>query len=251
MRGVRITAVSMIVSFRDPRTHKFQRSYPLPPPTTIKGLLGAALGLTPDKANDLPVLVSVSIKETTCNFRVNQSGFTTDLWKYDKWKVNQFDTKGVVKRDIFYRKDFEIYIVTKDESILSTERIRDAFYNPSWALSLGRDDEIIKIAQIRMVQLNETKVAKFENTLLPFDVKERGGKPCPEDIQKFLKGEIVSLEPPLIVSLPSRFAYNLEKGIREGVDIHAYSFIGKNGIVLSESVEGVVDEEQNRNIMLC
>lgn len=43
---------SVTASFRNPEFQNFHKSFRLPPPTTLIGLAGAALGLSPKSAQD-------------------------------------------------------------------------------------------------------------------------------------------------------------------------------------------------------
>ena len=77
-------AYSETASFRIPETHTFQKTLPLPPLTTIIGLLGAALGLSFAESmefyhgNQIRVGV-IGTSQSTVN----------DLWKYRKIKSKE------------------------------------------------------------------------------------------------------------------------------------------------------------------
>ena len=96
-------------SFRDPLAHTYQRTFPLPPPTTLTGLLGAALGVAPEEADRLDVGVSVYRVRTATDMECQRSGRALDLWKYRKYKNGAFDTSAVLTRELLYRHDYDLY----------------------------------------------------------------------------------------------------------------------------------------------
>jgi CRISPR-associated Cas5-like protein len=249
MRVVRVRVATVFTSFRDPTTHKFQRTFPLPPATTVKGFLGAAFGIPPESAIELDIEIAVCEDKRERANLADSRGKTIDLWKYDKYKSGRFDTKATVKRDILYRRNFILYFVP-GHNAPSVDEIGDAIRNPGWALSLGRDDELVKIVNIASTDLAECEVNRFVDTLLPFDFKTYGGKPAPDVISSFLSGTRRILEPPLVASLPRGFVYN-SNGVREITDLQPFTFVGSMPIILAESVRGVCDDEFGRSLVLC
>lgn len=248
MQVIRVLLGSLFTSFRDPTTHKFQRTLPLPPVTTVKGFLGAAMGKAPEEAINLPVEIGICTHKRPAICSADCTGNVTDLWKYDKYKSGKFDTKATVKRDILYRKDFALYFSSKDSILI--DKIFSALADPKWALSLGRDDELVKILDVRKLELEACKVNEFSETVLPFDYKDLCGKPSEEVVKSFTSGKISCLEPPLVVSLPSDFAYD-NKGVREVSNLKAFTFVGSMPIVFCNSVDGVVDNEYGKQIVFC
>jgi len=247
MRAVRVIVGSIFTSFRDPSTHKFQRTFPLPPLTTVKGFLGAALGLPPEVAIGLDVRAAVTAHHRQARSTADAPGKATDLWKYDKYKSGQFDTKATVRRDLLYRRDFCLYLLPGTDGP-TLEGLAEAVRNPKWALSLGRDDELVRVISVDIPELQEREVNQFVDMLLPFDFREHSGRPSPGALNSFLSGGTRMLEPPLVISLPTGFAYD-KKGVREITGLQPFTFVGAMPIVLPKPVGGAWDEHYERSLV--
>ncbi|MDZ7899252.1 MAG: CRISPR-associated protein Cas5 [Arcicella sp.] len=92
MHYISFQMVSVTASYRNPDFQNFHKSYLLPPPTTIIGMVGAGIGLSPVASQqffiDNEVYVSINGKST---------GKANDLWKY-----NDFKNGSVIIRKIFF-----------------------------------------------------------------------------------------------------------------------------------------------------
>jgi CRISPR-associated protein Cas5t len=149
-------------SFRIPEQHTFQPTLPLPPITTLIGLMGAALGLAFDEAIAFK-------KKHAIAFGVigSHTGEMRDLWKYIKIKENE-TLRDVLIRE--YVTDFTatIAIGALLEAVMDT--IESAFHSPTYALTLGTSDDLVKLRRISGVVLAEECLhADFENTVLSGD----------------------------------------------------------------------------------
>ena len=82
-----IKVTAPLASFRRPLDHNYQRTLPLPPPTTLLGLAGAALGLSeeelwlkPSPLRDLSVAA----------LALQKPGIARDMWTVMKIKNNSW-----------------------------------------------------------------------------------------------------------------------------------------------------------------
>lgn len=85
-----------VVSFRRPMDHNYQRTLPMPPPTTLLGIAGAALGLSDRElwAQDSPMRdlrVSVWIEGETGR-------------AYDMWTVLKIKGGRIAERSPYFRE---------------------------------------------------------------------------------------------------------------------------------------------------
>lgn len=169
MEGVSLTA-----SFRSPETHTFHKTLPLPPKTTVIGMMGAALGLSLEEIHkmveDQGFLVGV--------YGFNK-GLMRDLWNYRKLtgkekNYTEDDIKNrrqysVLIREYLYENRFTFYFGCNDPGKL--EHLRSAFLSPVYPLTVGNSDDLFKICDIGdIVEEKECKLKKFEYTVLPGDL---------------------------------------------------------------------------------
>ncbi len=89
MKGIIILFHAMTASFRDPNTHLYQETMPMPPPTTIVGICGAALGLEFKDAMEY-----FKTNEIAVGCRAKSQGFGKDLWNYSKIKKTRGGRQG-------------------------------------------------------------------------------------------------------------------------------------------------------------
>jgi CRISPR-associated protein Cas5t len=52
MNFLKVKCIGGFNSYRQPDFHTYHKSLPLPPKTTIAGMLGGALGLSPEEVNE-------------------------------------------------------------------------------------------------------------------------------------------------------------------------------------------------------
>lgn len=157
---IKIKAFSSVASFRVPEGHTFQQTLPLPPITTLVGMMGAALGLTYQDA------LNYRDKQVV-HFGISGShrGEMRDLWKYNKVK------SGEVLKDVLIREyltDCKLTIIIGSQSEEVVSEIREGFKNPTYALSAGNSDNLMKLREISDIAVaKEELCSDFENTVLP------------------------------------------------------------------------------------
>lgn len=157
-----VKGFSVTASFRIPENHTFQQTLPLPPVTTLTGLMGAAMGLSFEKA--------ISFREQkNILFGVigSNKGEMKDLWKYNKIKSGE-SLKDVLIREYLIDFSLTIAIASEDSTVLS--EVRDCFCSPKYALTLGNSDDLFKIKHISsIVEATKDECSIFENTVLAGD----------------------------------------------------------------------------------
>lgn len=242
MKFLRIKCQGLLNSFRQPDFHTYHKTLPLPPKTTVAGMLGSALGIPPETVNT-EWLIQPRFKMGV----VGQSGGkANDLWQIRKYESKQIGKfyKGeeltpyktaVIVRELLYDSVFTLYLYFEKEE--DYDLIYDRLLHPSWALSLGREDELIKIDSLAIVDLPETHALSYQNTVLPVDLSAMDYS---LDLHS-LSGNLIS-EAPRPVTLPMAFQWNFTKDTREAVDLQSFSYVFNVPVRLSEGV-GFWDEE--------
>src|SRR5690606_9662329 len=178
MQFIRIKASGCLNSFRQPDFHTYHKTLPLPPKTTVAGMIGSALGIGPKVVNDQ----WLKTERFQMGIVGKAKGKANDLWQIRKYETKQIaaynkgdkDTPyktAVIIRELLYNSEFIIYLSFKDET--DFDLVFQKLQNPAWALSLGREDELINIKEITKVDLEEQSDVTFQNTVLPYDVTEK------------------------------------------------------------------------------
>lgn len=209
-----LKAFAITASFRIPENHTFQQTLPLPPMTTLTGLMGAALGLNFEEAMKFR-------EENKILFGVigSHKGEMRDLWKYNKIKSGE-SLKDVLIRE--YLTEFSLTIAVGSENQTTLTKARDSFCNPVYALTVGNSDDLLKICKVgNIVETIDEPYSDFENTMLPGD-QTQDYKP-PDD---FLKNTPVTytVRAPQVFLLPTAFRFNGEE--RRVIERKQFTFVG-------------------------
>lgn len=204
-----VEATAQTASFRVPETHTFHQTLPLPPPTTLIGLAGAALGLSlPDAYR---FVAEHGVRVGVCG---SHRGRIKDLWNYRKLTNKAYSAEdvqsrmhySVLIREYLFESEFVFYFGTDDRNGL--ERLRDAFRRPVYALTAGNSDDLLKVRRITsIVEIEPEPLARFENTMLPGDLS-RAARPV-VDFKWLPITE--TFRTPQVFQLPTGFSFTGEQ----------------------------------------
>ena len=251
MKFIRIKCSGCLNSFRQPDFHTYHKTLPLPPKTTVAGMIGSALGISPESVNE----------EWLQNNRFQMgivgknNGKANDLWQIRKYESKQIKAyqngiestpykTAVIVRELLYASEFTLYLHFENEE--DFELVSAKIQNPEWALSLGREDELVLVQEIKQIDLDETTDISFCNTVLPIDFTT-----TPYDIvleSDSTSGNLLD-EAPKSVKLPVTFTYNNDTGAREASEFQTFSFIYNLPVKPKES-KGFYDEELNGSFQI-
>lgn len=196
-----------VVSFRRPLDHNYQRTLPLPPPTTLLGIAGAALGLP----------------EWQLWSRLSPlSGLKVSVWleaepgqARDMWTLLKIDG-GTMKRSPYFRELLfgARYTLVYGGEAKILQDLEGAFHDPTFALSLGREDELVCVQEVRYQQATPGN-PQLWGTIVRGDLRNLGARPVLRPGTR--------LSPPIVERLPTRF--EISKGVRHPQDHHFFTFL--------------------------
>jgi hypothetical protein len=213
-------------------------------------MIGAALGYSPQGVNDklLPNLKIAILIDAI-------QGEAKDLWKikkvtnYSKGDENMEDCVvvgnksyygAVLLRELLYQPEYTVYISSGDSDLLN--QIFESIEDPEWALSLGREDELVKLkAKPEWIELEEEQMQWFMDTVLPFDVNKERYDLDPKSIEA--RDRARRIVPPMIYKLPMAFDYD-EDGERSGIQLQPFTAVLGMKIRPRENSSGWVDGER-------
>ena len=206
---LRVTVRAPVVSFRRPLDHNYQRSLSMPPPTTLLGIAGAALGLS-DRELWSPSSLLRDIKVAV--WVDDEPGRARDMWTVLKIKSGKIAERSPYFRELLFSVR---YTLIYGGSELLLRQLEQAFYDPAYPLSLGREDEL---ALIEKVALDDAVAGepRFRGTVLPIDIRRQPARPVLRPGIRF--------EPPVVETLPLRFSVDA-KGIRHPEQPVTFSFL--------------------------
>jgi len=143
-----VTGVALTASFRLPETHTFHQTLPLPPKTTIVGMIGAVKGLGLEAAHSY-----VDENNILVGMTGSHKGMMKDLWNYRKItgkekNYTEEDIKNrkhysVLIREYLFDCDFTFFFGVDNQNVAVD--LRECFLSPFYALTIGNSDDLFKV----------------------------------------------------------------------------------------------------------
>jgi len=161
----------------------------MPPPTTLLGIAGAALGLLDWElwAQDSPLRqAKVSV------WMDAEPGRTRDMWTLLKIKGGTMERSPYMRELLFFARYTLLY--GGNETLL--QQLERAFQDPTYPLSLGREDELLLVEEIALETVSNGE-PRFRGTVLPGDIRQMRIRPMLQPGIRF--------EPPVVETLPLSF----------------------------------------------
>lgn len=224
------------VSFRRPLDLNYHRTLPLPPPTTMIGLAGAALGLADFQIWNGEQWQSLRDMRVAALLD-KRPGKSKDMMTILKIKGGRIDQRSPYFRELLFNVEYTLIYAGDDELI---ENLKSAFEDPVYPLSLGRKDELIEIITIEEIRLSKGEPI-FSGTAIPGDIREM-------DIElPAFKNNIapLKLEPAVVENVPLKF--KVEKGCRIPVKKTTITFLPYSLKVKVGNFKGEVFKLNDRN----
>lgn len=154
---IRIWLKGYVASFRYPIfISGLQPTLPVPPLSTIYGILSASAGR------------QITPKDTPVGYVFSHQGKTIDLETTYELGENLRAKTNITRREILFNPDLFIYV--------SQEDIAGSFYEPAFPLLLGRSSDLCQVMEIKKVALNyfepasdeESSSVSLGGTVLPY-----------------------------------------------------------------------------------
>lgn len=184
MYGFSVSLAAQTASFREPSAHLYQKTYPLPPISTIAGIAGAACGLEFSQAWRY-------LKENNLYLGVTGSfcGTGIDLWRYNKIAVPKSKEErdsakklnlakilrnDILNREFLYDTKFTLYYAAQNSDFVC--RLAEAFKDPGYAISLGNSDDIAMVRSVSDIyEVGTSAATSLKNTVIEGDLSKEVG----------------------------------------------------------------------------
>ena len=166
MRVLKIQAEGLVASFRYPHfVQGMQLTYEMPPPATIYGQIGSAVG------DYLPPM------STQFAYHFTSAAKFVDyehLHFFGKTpKMNPFE------RELLFQPRLTLY--------LTNVALKESFLRPHYAAALGRAQDLITYVDVREIELLEAEQAFYANTLLRIEqALQIGGRTYSVTMPRFI-----------------------------------------------------------------
>lgn len=156
-RAIRLDCFQNLVNYRKPSSFIIKETYPLPPYSTVSGMIHAACGFK--EYHKMKLSIQGDNKGTISDLYTRYSFSAGARYEEGRHQIcvkdggNYGIFKGIANVELLCECRLIIHIVPEDEA--DFEIIYQALKNPPTYLSLGRYEDIIDIRDVRIVSLKE------------------------------------------------------------------------------------------------
>ena len=161
MKAIKLKLYQNMVNYKVPTSFQLKESYPLPPYSTVIGMVHSLCDFKEYK----PMKISIS---------GNYFSKVNDLYtRYEFKNGNPFETgrhqlnvngyginRGVATTELLVDVNLTIHIIPKDQSEEFLNTIFEAFKYPREYPSLGRREDIVLIKDVKIVDVEKKKLEK-------------------------------------------------------------------------------------------
>lgn len=173
-KAIRVECFQNLVNYRKPSSFIIKESYPLPPYSTVLGMIHTACGYPRGEFHPMKVSIqgrnagSVSELYTRYSFSFDtkyESGRHQICIQEDGKNYGAF--KGVAHIELICCNEMILHIVPSEEDF---ETVYRSLQNPRVYLALGRHEDILDIRKVEIVKLQEEEKAITNNDIyIPLD----------------------------------------------------------------------------------
>ncbi len=154
MKAIRIKAKQNLVNYKRPRSYVSGETYPLPPYSTVIGMIHTACGFT--SYHPMRVSIQGNPKSVVSDLQIKYAGGTASFEKGRHQLYVNFEgqkigyTKGVSNVELISEIDLVLHVVPDNEEEISS--IAESLLHPKKFLALGRWEDILNITEVSIVE---------------------------------------------------------------------------------------------------
>lgn len=237
IKAVRLKIYQNLVNYKKPTSFQLKESYPLPPPSTVIGMIHFACGFKEYKDMDVSIQGRYNSRVYDLYTRYEFAGTSFEEGRHQlklesEGGKNYGVTKGISTTELLVDASLIIHVCPKNQELI--EEIFKAFKAPKEFISLGRREDLIQIEEVKIVDILEKDSDDVEA------LSEKNNYYIPKDI-------ISDVETKATIYTLNK-VYNKEK-IRKGVEIRNWQKVevayccGKKSSIYGSSIN--VDNDEN------
>jgi CRISPR-associated protein Cas5t len=169
MKSIRLKLKQNLVNYKLPTSFQLKETYPLPPYSTVIGMVHNTCNYTEYKPMKISVQGKYHSKVNDLATRYEfKNGMTFDATRH-QIKVGEYGiSRGVSNVELLSDVELVIHIVPEDENLV--EEIFNAFKTPYEYISLGRREDLVVVDEVKIVEISEERI-KDENLRIDRDYR--------------------------------------------------------------------------------
>lgn len=157
MKAIRVKLYQNMVNYRKPTSFQLKETYPLPPPSTVIGMVHYLCGFTEYNEMDISIQGKYHSKVNDLYTRYEFK----NAMKYEKGR-HQLRTggygisRGVATIELLTDVSLILHILPEDQSLIT--EVKNAFLYPREYPALGRREDLALIQEVKVVDIYEKKL---------------------------------------------------------------------------------------------
>ncbi len=161
MKAIRVKLWQDMVNYKKPTSFQLKETYPLPPYSTIIGMIHNLCGYDEYKEMKISVQGKYFSKVNDLYTRYEfKNGMKYDSTRH-QLQAGEFGiSRGISTIELLVDVELLIHIIPEDQSLLA--EIKEAFENPVEYPSLGRREDLAVILEVKEVEIFEEELKKSQ-----------------------------------------------------------------------------------------
>ena len=183
MKAIRVECFQNLVNYRKPSSFIIKETFPLPPYSTVLGMIHAACGFTTFHPMELSIqgknkgTISELYTRYSFSAGVKFEEGRHQICVHDKEDYGVF--KGIANVELICENNMILHILPSEEDF---DTVYQSLLNPPQYLSLGRYEDLLDIKKVEIVHLSwEEEVSVHNNIYIPVDYETEDGERIFED----------------------------------------------------------------------
>lgn len=158
-KAVRLKLHQNMVNYKKPTSFQLKESYPLPPYSTVIGMVHFLCDYKEYKEMDISIQGRYHSKVNDLYTRYEfKNGMRYDETRH-QLKVGDYGvSRGISTVELLVDVELLIHIIPEDQGLL--EEIGNAFLHPREYPSLGRREDLVTIGEVKVVDIFEEKLKR-------------------------------------------------------------------------------------------
>lgn len=192
MKSIRLKLKQNLVNYKLPTSFQLKETYPLPPYSTVIGMVHNTCNYTEYKPMKISVQGKYHSKVNDLATRYEfKNGMTFDATRH-QIKVGEYGiSRGVSNVELLSDVELVIHIVPEDENLV--EEIFNAFKTPYEYISLGRREDLVVVDEVKIVEISEERI-KDENLRIDRDYRAYVPVEIIDKKKVFVEGNIDTIQ---------------------------------------------------------
>ncbi len=162
MKAIRIKLKQDMVNYKKPNSFQLKETYPLPPYSTVIGMVHTLCGFQEYKDMRISILGRYNSKVNDLYTRYEFKSYTQYEGSRHQLKVGEYGiSRGVSTVELLVDVELLIHIIPENQNLV--EDIEKSFLYPVEYPSLGRREDIVTINEVKVVDIIDDKIKRSVN----------------------------------------------------------------------------------------